>query len=195
MNKARLEAFSDGVIAIIITIMVLELKAPHGTDFSALLPLLPAFISYLVSINYVGIYWTNHHHMLSTVKQVNGRILWANLHLLFWLSLIPFTTAWMGENHFTTIPLVLYGFVLLMAAIAYFLLQKQRVHKHGRNSQLAKAVGRDLKGKLSPLFYIAAMAAAFFNEWVSEGIYVAVALLWLVPDKRIERTITEEKSE
>ena len=195
MNKARLEAFSDGVIAIIITIMVLELKAPHGTDFSALLPLLPAFISYVVSFIYVGIYWNNHHHMLSTVKQVNGRILWANLHLLFWLSLIPFTTAWMGENHFTTIPLVLYGFVLLMAAIAYFLLQQQIVHKLGRNSQLAKAVGRDLKGKLSPLFYIAAMAAAFFNEWVSEGIYVAVALLWLVPDKRIERTITEEKSE
>ena len=195
MNKARLEAFSDGVIAIIITIMVLELKAPHGTDFSALLPLLPAFISYVVSFIYVGIYWNNHHHMLSTVKQVNGRILWANLHLLFWLSLIPFTTAWMGENNFTTIPLVLYGFVLLMAAIAYFLLQQQIVHKHGRNSQLAKAVGRDLKGKLSPLFYIAAMAAAFFNEWVSEGIYVAVALLWLVPDKRIERTITEEKSE
>jgi uncharacterized membrane protein len=189
MHKGRLEAFSDGVLAIIITIMVLELKAPHGSGISSLIPLLPEFFSYILSFIYVGIYWNNHHHMMSTVKHVHGGILWANLHLLFWLSLVPFTTAWMGENHFTSLPLALYGINLLMSAIAYFILQQMILATHGRDSQLAKAVGKDFKGKLSPLFYIIGIVSSFYNVWVAETLYVLVALMWLIPDRRIERTV------
>lgn len=191
MNKSRLETFSDGVLAIIITIMVLEMKAPHGADFASLRPLVPAFVSYLLSFIYLGIYWNNHHHMMYTVKQVSGSILWANLHLLFWLSLIPFVTQWMGENNFARGPVALYGIVLLMAAIAYYILQGQILHKNGIDSKLAKAIGKDLKGKISPILYLLAIGASYFNEWVAGAIYVLVALIWLVPDKRIENIITE----
>lgn len=189
MEKNRLEAFSDGVIAIIITIMVLEMKVPHGGDFAALKPLLPVFLSYVLSFVYVGIYWNNHHHMLQTVKHVTGGILWANLHLLFWLSLFPFVTGWMGENHFAAMPSALYGLVLLMAAIAYFILQKTIIANQGEGSLLAKAVGRDIKGKLSSLLYIAGVVAAFYSPILSGLIYAAVALMWLIPDSRIERVI------
>ena len=189
MEKNRLEAFSDGVIAIIITIMVLEMKVPHGGDFAALKPLLPVFLSYVLSFVYVGIYWNNHHHMLQTVKHVTGGILWANLHLLFWLSLFPFVTGWMGENHFAAMPSALYGLVLLMAAIAYFILQKTIIASQGDGSLLAKAVGRDIKGKLSSLLYIAGVVAAFYSPILSGLIYAAVALMWLIPDSRIERVI------
>jgi uncharacterized membrane protein len=189
MEKNRLEAFSDGVIAIIITIMVLELKVPHGSDFVALKPLLPVFLSYVLSFVYVGIYWNNHHHMLQTAKHVTGGILWANLHLLFWLSLFPFVTGWMGENHFAAMPSALYGLVLLMAAIAYFILQKTIIASQGENSLLAKAVGRDFKSKLSSLLYIAGVVAAFYSPILSGLIYAAVALMWLIPDSRIERAI------
>ncbi len=191
MKTSRLEAFSDGVLAIIITIMVLELKAPQGSTLSALLPLLPAFLSYVLSFLYIGIYWNNHHHMLQTTESVSGGILWANLHLLFWLSLFPFATAWMGENHFTPLPTALYGFVLLMAAIAYWILQRAIIASQGVHSLLAKAVGRDLKGKASPLIYLAAIPFAFFSPWISESLYVLVALLWLIPDRRIEKVITD----
>lgn len=189
MTKGRLEAFSDGVIAIIITIMVLELKIPHGSDFSSLEPLLFVFLSYILSFVYLGIYWNNHHHMLHTVKEVSGGMLWANLHLLFWLSLIPFTTGWMGENHFTPMPVALYGVVLLMAAIAYFILQNQIIKKQGKNSLLKIAVGNDIKGKISPILYVISIPAAFINTWISEALYVTVALIWLIPDRRIERTL------
>jgi uncharacterized membrane protein len=191
MNKNRLEAFSDGVIAIIITIMVLEMKVPHGTKFSGLIPLIPVFFSYALSFIYVGIYWNNHHHMLHAVSKVNGRILWANLHLLFWLSLIPFTTGWMGENHFATEPVALYGFVLFMCGIAYFILSRMLISYHGRSSALSKAVGNDLKGKISVLIYAVAIALAFVNSWVSLGLYVFVALMWFIPDKRIEKKIAD----
>ena len=193
MGKNRLEAFSDGVIAIIITIMVLELRAPHGTDLSDLRPLLPTFLSYILSFIYLGIYWNNHHHMLHTIKIVSGNILWANLHLLFWLSLIPFVTGWMGENHFAPGPVSLYGFILLMAAVSYFILQKSILNKHGKESILAIAIGKDLKGKISPVLYIIAIPLAFLNQWVSGSIYVFVALMWLIPDKRIERVVYDKK--
>lgn len=186
MTKNRLEAFSDGVFAIIITILVLELKIPHGSDFNALRPLLPVFLTYILSFVYLAIYWNNHHHMLHTVQKVNGRILWANMHLLFWLSLIPFTTGWMGENHFASEPTAVYGVVLLMAAIAYTILQREIVLHHGKDSFLATAVGRDVKGRISPLAYLAAIPLAFVEQWISDALYILVALMWLVPDNRIE---------
>lgn len=190
MNKSRLEAFSDGVQAIIITIMVLELKVPHGTEFTVLKPLLPVLLSYVLSFVYVGIYWNNHHHMFHSTKQVSGRILWANLHLLFWLSLFPFTTGWMGENHFAAAPTAAYGAVLLMAAVAYFILQNAIIAHQGPGSILAVAVGRDWKGKLSLALYTVAIPLAFVNPWLADGIYFFVALLWLIPDRRIERVLT-----
>jgi uncharacterized membrane protein len=193
MNRTRLEAFSDGVLAIIITIMVLEIKVPHGNDFSVLKPLIPIVLSYVLSFIYIGIYWNNHHHMMHTVKHVNGSILWANLHLLFWLSLVPFTTGWVGENHFDPIPMALYGIVLLMAAIAYFILQTQIIKAQGENSILARAVGSDIKGKMSPILYTLAIASTFVNEWISGGFYILVALIWLIPDKRIETILKFEE--
>ena len=191
MTKNRLEAFSDGVLAIIITIMVLELKVPHGTDLAALQPVLPFFIAYILSFIYIGIYWNNHHHMLHTVKNVSGGILWANMHLLFWLSLVPFTTGWMAENHFAPLTLTLYGVNLLMAAIAYFILQRMILRLHGSESLLKKAIGNDLKGKASPILYVTAIILSYFDisQWAAGGLYVLVALIWLVPDKRIEKTI------
>ena len=189
MNKSRLEAFSDGVMAIIITIMVLELKVPHGDGIPALLPLLPVFLSYLLSFLYVAVYWNNHHHLLHTVKDVNGVMLWANLHLLFWLSLFPFATAWIGENHLAPMPTALYGCVLLLAAIAYWLLQRTIIAKQGRDSLLAKAIGPDWKGKLSPALYLSAVPLSFLQPWIGIGIYVFVALIWLIPDRRIERAL------
>ena len=189
MGPQRVEAFSDGVIAIIITIMVLELRVPHGTSIATLAPLLPVFLSYVLSFVYLGIYWNNHHHMLHTTQHVTAAILWANLHLLFWLSLVPFVTAWMGENHFAAIPTALYGGVLLAAGIAYFVLQRAIIVSQGAHSALATAVGRDLKGKLSPLLYVIAIASAFIHPWIADAIYVTVALTWLVPDRRIERVI------
>jgi len=193
MNKGRLEAFSDGVIAIIITIMVLDLKVPHGESFAALKPTLPIFLMYLLSYVYVGIYWNNHHHMLHASGKVTGAILWANLHLLFWLSLVPFTTAWMGENHFTSAPLALYGFVLLMAGLAYMILQQLIIAAQGPHSVLKTAVGRDWKGKASPVLYITAIACAFWSPVVSQVLYALVALMWLIPDRRIERALTREE--
>lgn len=190
MGKSRLEAFSDGVLAIIITIMVLELKVPHGDSLASLLPVIPIFLSYLLSFIYVGIYWNNHHHMFHTAGTVKGGILWANLHLLFWLSLIPFTTGWMGENHFASAPTALYGFVLLMAAIAYWILQRAIIGAQGDDSLLAYAIGRDLKGKLSPLLYFSAIPLAYVSPWISGGLYILVAFMWLVPDRRIERVLT-----
>jgi uncharacterized membrane protein len=192
MKGNRLEAFSDGVLAIIITIMVLELKVPHGTDLVVLRPLLPVFGSYVLSFLYVGIYWNNHHHLLHSVHHVSGGILWANLHLLFWLSLFPFTTAWMGENHMAATPAAVYGLVLFMAAVAYYILQRAIIARQGADSVLAAAVGRDLKGKLSPLFYLAAIGLAFVNVWIANAIYLGVALLWLIPDRRIERVLSKQ---
>ncbi len=189
MDKGRLEAFSDGVIAIIITIMVLEMKVPHGSDASALLPVLPVFLSYVLSFIYVGIYWNNHHHMLHSVRQVNGAILWANLHLLFWLSLFPFVTGWAGENHFSAMPTSLYGVVLFMAAIAYTILQRVIIHQQGKESVLARAVGSDRKGKLSVLTYLSAILLAFVSPWLANALYVLVALAWVVPDRRIVRAL------
>jgi uncharacterized membrane protein len=192
MTKTRLEAFSDGVIAILITIMVLELKVPHGEGLAALRPLLGVFLSYVLSFIYLGIYWNNHHHMLHTVRHVTGPILWANLHLLFWLSLIPFATGWLGENHFAPLPAALYGVVLLLAAIAYYILQLQIIASQGPNSLLKRAIGHDKKGKISPLLYLAAIPLAFVSHWISLGLYVLVALIWLVPDRRVERVLGEE---
>lgn len=189
MNKARLEAFSDGVIAIIITIMVLELKVPHGDNFYALTPLIPVFLSYVLSFIYVGIYWNNHHHMLHTCHKINGPILWANLHLLFWLSLFPFATAWMGQNHYASVPSAFYGVILLMAAIAYLTLQYFIIVSQGTNSLLKKAVGSDFKGKLSSVLYILAVAISFWAQWISQGLFILVALIWLVPDQRIEKAL------
>jgi uncharacterized membrane protein len=189
LGKSRLEAFSDGVIAIIITIMVLELKVPHGDDLPALSPLLPVFISYVLSFVYVGIYLNNHHHMLHAVRQVNGPILWANLHLLFWLSLIPFVTGWMGENHFAPRPVALYGVVLLMAGIAYFILAQALIRHHGRDSPLAVALGNDFKGKVSVAIYAVAVPLSFASHWLALGLYVFVAIMWLIPDRRIERVL------
>jgi uncharacterized membrane protein len=193
MGKGRLEAFSDGVLAIVITIMVLELKVPHGEDLAALVPLVPVFLSYVLSFVYVGIYWNNHHHMLHTVKTVSGGVLWANLHLLFWLSLFPFATGFMGENHFAAAPSALYGVVLLGAAIAYMVLQQAIIRSQGRDSVLHAAVGSDWKGKVSPLVYVIGIASTFVLPWVAEALYVAVALLWLVPDRRIERTLAHQE--
>jgi len=189
MEKNRLEAFSDGVLAIIITIMVLELKVPHGVELEALKPILPVFLSYVLSFLYIGIYWNNHHHMFHATKHVSGGILWANLHLLFWLSLFPFSTAWMGENHLAPIPTAAYGVVLLMAAIAYYVLQQTIIVNQGSHSLLASAVGRDWKGKLSPALYLAAIPLAFVSPWVASGLYTFVALIWLIPDRRIERAL------
>jgi uncharacterized membrane protein len=189
MGKNRMEAFSDGVIAIIITIMVLELKVPDRHEFAALIPLLPKFLSYILSFIYVGIYWNNHHHLLHTAREVTGGILWANLHLLFWLSLFPFATGWMGENHLASIPTAAYGFVLLMAAIAYWILQRAIIARQGRESLLAKAIGKDWKGNLSPALYLAAIPLSFVSSSIASAIYIFVALLWLIPDRRIERAV------
>ena len=189
MGTSRLEAFSDGVIAILITIMVLELRVPKGADWAALRPLLPIALSYVLSFVYLGIYWNNHHHMLHITRHISGATLWANLHLLFWLSLVPFATGWMGENHFAPAPTALYGVVLLLAALAYWILQRAIIARQGPDSVLAAAVGRDLKGKLSPVLYALAIPSALLRPWIAEALYVLVALMWLIPDRRIERTI------
>jgi uncharacterized membrane protein len=191
MPKERLAAFSDGVIAILITIMVLELKVPHGADWAALAATWPVFLAYVLSFVYIAIYWNNHHHMVHTLRQVDGLILWANMHLLFWLSLVPFTTGWISESHFAPAPTALYGVSLLMPAIAYYLLQLAIIRHQGADSTLAHAVGRDLKGKISPLLYVTGIALAFVLPWASYALYVLVALIWLVPDRRIERRVRE----
>ena len=191
MGKDRLEAFSDGVIAVIITIMVLELKAPHGTDLAALVPLAPALLTYVLSFVYVGIYWNNHHHLLHAAEHIDGRVLWANLHLLFWLSLVPFTTSWVGEYPRAAIPTAIYGGVFLMAGVAWLLLQDALVRRNGLESLLARAVGRDLKGKLSALLYALAILLAFVKVWIADVLYVLVALVWFVPDRRIERSLPD----
>jgi uncharacterized membrane protein len=190
MEKDRLAAFSDGVIAIIITIMVLELKVPEGSGLGELLKVVPVFLSYVLSFLYIAIYWNNHHHLLYTVSRVDGLILWANMHLLFWLSLVPFATAWTGQNHFETVPTALYGFSLFMPGVAYYLLQKAILRSEGPGSTLAKALGRDIKGKISPPLYLAAIVLAFVNPAISGAIYVLVALMWLIPDRRIERELS-----
>ena len=195
MKKGRLEAFSDGVIAILITIMVLELKIPHGADWGSLRPLLPVFLTYVLSFIYLAIYWNNHHHMLHATEHINGKILWANMHLLFWLSLIPFATGWMGENHFAPLPTALYGAVLLAAAIAYYVLQNTIISHQGPNSKLKAAIGNDIKGKVSPVFYLVAIALAFVNHWFSEALYVLAALVWLIPDRRIESKLNRDRLE
>jgi uncharacterized membrane protein len=189
MKKGRLEAFSDGVIAIIITIMVLELRIPHGADWEALRPVVPVFLTYVLSFVYLGIYWNNHHHMLYMTESINGKILWANMHLLFWLSLVPFVTGWLGENHFAALPTAVYGGVMLAAAVAYYLLQQLIIAHQGPHSRLRAALGKDVKGKISPVIYAAAIALAFVNQWVSDALYVLVALIWLIPDRRIEATL------
>ena len=191
MKKSRLEAFSDGVLAIIITIMVLELKVPHGSDIAALKALGPVFLSYILSFIYVGIYWNNHHHLLHATEHVSGKVLWANLHLLFWLSLIPFVTGWMGENHFAEWPVALYGFVLLMCALAYYLLTRALVHLHSHDSALATALSNDMKGKISTVLYFIAVPLTFVNEWLSLAVYILVAVMWFLPDRRIEKLIVE----
>ena len=191
MTTGRVEAFSDGVIAIIITIMVLELRAPHDASLSGLRPLLPVFGSYVMSFVYLGIYWSNHHHLFHAAQHVNGRCLWANLHLLFWLSLIPFTTAWMGENHFTTVPVALYGGVLLLSAIAYYILVRALLASQG-NELLANALGSDFKGKISIVIYVVAIPLAFVSPWLALALYIFVAITWLIPDRRIERRIGQE---
>lgn len=190
MGKTRLEAFSDGVLAIIITIMVLEMKVPHGVTLDSLKPLIPVFISYVLSFIYIGIYWNNHHHMMHAVQRVNGAVLWANAHLLFWLSLIPFVTAWMGENHFATWPAALYGMVLLMAAIAYYILAHCLIGLHGQESAFARSLGNDRKGKISMLIYVSGIALSFLHPWIGFGIYTLVAAIWVVPDKRFEEKKT-----
>jgi len=189
MSKGRLEAFSDGVIAIIITIMVLALEAPHEADLAALLPLAPVFLSYLLSFVYLGIYWNNHHHLLQAITQVDGRVLWANLNLLFWLSLVPFATGWMGANPLAAWPTALYGVVLLLAAVAFFVLVRVLISVHGRESALAIAIGRDFKGKISPVFYLAAIPLSFVSAWLAYTLYVLVAVMWLIPDRRIEKAL------
>ncbi len=195
MGKNRLEAFSDGVLAIIITIMVLELKIPKDAALNSLLPVLPVFLCYILSFIYLGIYWNNHHHMLHVTRQVSGGILWANLHLLFWLSLIPFVTGWMGENNFAAWPTAVYGVVLLMAAVAYWILQKAILKKQGSSSLLAAAIGKDHKGKISPVIYLAAIPSSFVSTWIAGSLYVFVALMWLIPDRRIEKVVNKEESE
>lgn len=195
MKTGRLEAFSDGVIAIIITIMVLEIKVPHTAQLTALKPLFPTILSYLLSFIYLGIYWNNHHHMIHVAERVNGRILWANLHLLFWLSLVPFTTAWMGENNFAPATMFAYGIVLLMAAIAYYILELAILKQEGKNSILAKALGKDFKGKISPIIYIIAICTTYYNQWLSGSLYILVALIWLIPDRRIEKALEDAEKE
>jgi uncharacterized membrane protein len=194
MGKDRLETFSDGVMAVIITIMVLEMKVPHGSDLAAIKPVVPVFLNYVLSFVFIGIYWNNHHHMLFTAQRIDGRTLWANLHLLFWLSLAPFVTGWMGENHFSALPTALYGVVLLMAAVAYTILQSAIVSANGQRSTLATAVGSDLKGKISLVCYLTAIAFAFVNQWIADLLYVVVAIMWLVPDRRIEKAVGERPS-
>ena len=191
MTTGRLEAFTDAVIAIVITILVLELEVPHGTHLAALGDVVPVFLTYVLSFVYLGIYWNNHHHMMVLTERVNGKILWANLHLLFWLSLVPFTTAWMGENDFAEVPTAFYGADLLFAAIAYFILQTAIIAEEGPDSRLRAAIGRDLKGKVSPLLYLAAIPLAFVSPWIPLAVYVLVALIWLVPDRRIESAVSE----
>lgn len=192
IGKGRLEAFSDGVIAIIITIMVLEMKVPHGIELAALKPLIPVFISYCLSFVYIGIYWNNHHHMLQAVRSINGITLWANLHLLFWLSLIPFVTGWMGENHFAKWPVFLYGVVLLMCALAYSILSNILIKHHGKTSELGTAVGKGNKGKVSVAIYVTALVVALLNSWISFGLYILVALIWFLPDRRIETQLLHD---
>jgi uncharacterized membrane protein len=191
MGKGRLEAFSDGVLAVIITIMVLELQAPHGSDLTDLKPKIPVFLSYLLSFIFIGIYWNNHHHLLQAVHKVNGRVLWANLHLLFWLSIVPFATDWMGVNHWAAVPVALYGTVLFMAGLAFTILSRTLISYEGGDSALARALGQDYKGKASLVFYGMAVALSFVNPWISIALYILVALMWLIPDRRIERVIAE----
>jgi uncharacterized membrane protein len=191
MGKGRLEAFSDGVFAILLTVLVLELKIPSGASLAALRPVLPVFLTYVLSFVNLGIYWNNHHHMVHTVTRINGRILWANLHLLFWLSLFPFVTGWMGRNHFAPVPTAVFGAVNLAAGIAYYVLQQTIIADQGKGSPLAAAIGRDAKGKISPTLYALAIPLAFVNQWISDALYVAVALMWLVPDPRIEKRLHE----
>ncbi|MEO8569237.1 MAG: TMEM175 family protein [Ginsengibacter sp.] len=192
MRSGRLEAFSDGVLAIIITIMVLEMKVPHGDDLNSLKQILPVFISYILSFIYIGIYWNNHHHLMQTVEHINGNVLWANSHLLFWLSLIPFASGWMGENNFTKWPVFIYGFVLFMDGVAYYILAQTLVKLHGKNSALAKAIGKDRKGIMSVVIYTIAIVLCLFNSWISLGLYAVVAAMWLIPDKRIEKKLIDE---
>ena len=194
MGKGRIEAFSDGVIAIIITIMVLELKVPEGSDLDALKPLLPVFMSYVLSFVNIGIYWNNHHHLFHAVQHVNGKIMWGNIHLLFWLSLMPFATAWMGENHASAIPVALMGFDLLMCGVAYFILTKSIVKFHGRNSKVAQALGQDNKGFISVVIYFTAIPLAFVNPWISLSLYLLVACIWFIPDSRIEKKLVDEQA-
>ena len=191
MTKERLVAFSDGVVAVIITIMVLELRVPHGADLAALRPLVPVFVAYVLSFVNVGIYWNNHHHLLYAAERIDGRVMWSNLHLLFWLSLIPFTTAWVGEHHLSALPTAIYGAVLILAACAYSLLVAALIRANGRTSLLARAIGSDLKGRLSIVLYAIGIAAAFWNQWIADALYVVVAIMWLTPDRRIEQKITE----
>jgi uncharacterized membrane protein len=191
MSKGRLEAFSDGVIAILITIMVLELRVPHGADWAALRPIVPVFLTYVLSFVNLGIYWNNHHHMLHATERINGKVLWANLHLLFWLSLVPFVTGWMGENHFAALPTAVYGVVMLLAAVAYTILLRTILAHQGPNSRLAAAIGKDVKGKISLLCYLLAIPLAFVHQWLSDGLYVLVALIWLIPDRRIESQLND----
>jgi TMEM175 potassium channel family protein len=190
MSKSRMEAFSDGVIAILITIMVLELTGPHEPTLDALRPLIPTFLSYVLSFIYLGIYWNNHHHLIQAVQHVNGRVLWANLHLLFWLSLIPFVTSWMGENHFARTPVAFYGAVLMFAGVAYYILTRELIALHGRQSTIATALGRDFKGKISVVLFLAAIPLAYVSSWIACGVYFSVAIIWLIPDRRIEKTLT-----
>jgi uncharacterized membrane protein len=192
MNTSRIEAFSDGVIAIIITIMVLELKVPHGTDLAALVPMIPQFMSYVLSFMYVGIYWNNHHHLLHAAKQVSGSILWANLNLLFWLSMFPIVTDWVGENHRASVPTASYGVILMLAALAYWLLQRMIIAVQGPHSLLRRAVGHDWKGKISPVLYALGIGLAFWRPWVSQALYLLVALLWFIPDRRIEHALAKD---
>lgn len=193
MNKGRLEAFSDGVLAVIITIMVLEMKSPRGATLAALRPVVPVLLTYVLSFVYIGIYWNNHHHLLHATQRVNGSALWANLHLLFWLSLVPFTTAWMGENHFNSWPVAVYGIVLLLAGVAYFILTRVLINLHGEGSTLATSIGRDRKGKLSIAIYAGAIPLAFVKPWIAGGCYVMVAILWLIPDPRIEKRVAPSR--
>ncbi len=193
MGKGRLEAFSDGVMAIIITIMVLEMKVPHGDDWAALKPLYPVFLSYVLSFIYIAIYWNNHHHLMQVTHKIDGKVMWANNHLLFWLSLMPFASGWMGENHFTALPTAVFGIVLFMAGVAYYILEQLLLRLHGNESTMARALGTDLKGKLSVVIYAVAIGLAFVHTWISLALYTLVAIIWLMPDKRIENKIAEEQ--
>jgi uncharacterized membrane protein len=195
MEKSRVEAFSDGVLAIILTIMVLELKVPHGDNLTSLLPLLPVFLSYIISFIYIGIYWNNHHHLFRMVQHVNGKVLWANNHLLFWLSLVPFATAWMGENHFATLPVAVYGIILMMAGVAYFILVRVLISQDAHNHKLSKAVGKDKKGKISVMIYFSAIFLCFVHPYIGCFLYILVAMIWLIPDKRIENEILKSEAQ